>query len=115
MQTDPALVARGPGKFIHCVFFTLKPGTPDTEIDSLIGDAQALLAKIPSVRRIDSGRRDPRFNRDVNDKDYTVGLLVCFDDKDGHDIYADHPLHLEFLSRHKAHWASVRVFDFGSA
>ncbi len=114
VMTSPAQAGptSGPGKFVHCVFFTCKADTPQSEIDSLIADGAKLLAKIPSVRRIDCGRRDPRMQRDVNDKDYTVGLLVIFDDKAGHDLYNDHPLHKQYVEKHKDYWAGVRVFDF---
>lgn len=102
----------GSAKFVHAVFFTLKENTPEAEIDSLIADADQLLAKIPSVRKIDSGRRDTRMDRDVNDKDFTVGLVVYFDDKEGHDVYSAHPLHQQYIEKHKAYWAGVKVFDF---
>mgnify|MGYP002622959221 CR=1 FL=1 len=100
------------GRLIHCVFFTCKEGTPDSEIDSLVADAYNLLAKVPGVKRVDSGRRDERLNREVNNRTYTVGLLVEFDDKAGHDIYADHPTHMEYVNKHKEHWTKVEVFDY---
>lgn len=110
--TGGSAPAAGSAKFVHAVFFTFKEGTPEAEIDSLIADAEQLLAKIPSVRKIDSGRRDVRMDRDVNDKTFTVGLVVYFDDKEGHDVYSAHPLHLQYVEKHKAHWAGVKVFDF---
>lgn len=102
----------GSAKFVHAVFFNLKPGTPDSAIESQIADAYTLLAKVPSVRKIDSGRRDARMAREVNDKTFVIGLVVYFDDKAGHDIYADHPLHQDYITRNQAIWESVRVFDY---
>ena len=99
-------------KYVHAVYFKCKPGTSEGEIDALIDDGYELLAKVPSVRRIDSGRRDVNADRDVNVTDYDVGLVVYFDDRAGHDLYADHPTHLEYVEKHKAHWETVRVFDF---
>jgi hypothetical protein len=98
--------------YIHCVFFTLKPGTPTAAVDALIGDGRELLANVPTVRKLDTGRRDPNARREVNEKDYEVGLTVCFDDRAGHDVYATHPLHNQYIERNKQHWAKVRVFDF---
>lgn len=112
MAASPSTGGAAPGKFVHCVFFTCKPGTPDTAIDALVADAERILARIPSVRQIESGRRDARMVRDVNEKDYTVGLVVYFDDKAGHDIYNEHPLHQEYVAKHKPHWAGVKVYDF---
>ena len=46
-------------KYVHSVYFTCKPGTPDSEIDALVADCCKLLAAVPTVRRIETGRRDP--------------------------------------------------------
>jgi hypothetical protein len=114
MPTSPAAgqPAHGPGHFVHCVFFTCKPGTPETEVNSLISDTESMLARIPSVRQIDSGRRDARMQRDVNETEYTVGLVVYFDDKAGHDLYNDHPLHIEYVNKHMGHWTNVVIYDY---
>ena len=101
--------------YIHCVFFTLKPGTPSSAVDALIADGREYLAKVPTVRRLHTGRRDPNAVREVNVQDYEVGLVVHFDDRAGHDAYATHPLHMEYIERNKQHWAKVRVFDYLSA
>ena len=98
--------------FVHCVFFNVKPGTSDEAIDAQIADGDAMLGTIPSVRCIQSGRRDIRMHRDVNDQEYTIGLLVVFDDKVGHDEYNVHETHKAYVEKHKANWASVRVCDF---
>jgi len=99
-------------KYVHAVFFTCKPGTPDSEIDALVADGYKLLSKVPSVRKLDTGRRDPGAERDVNVKDYNVGLLVYFDDRRGCDQYTDHPLHKQYVEKHKPYWSQVRVCDF---
>ncbi|MDM8008214.1 MAG: Dabb family protein [Phycisphaerae bacterium] len=101
--------------YVHCVFFTLKPDTPESEIDAQIAGGQELLAGIPTVRRLETGRRDETMNRDVSVTDFDLGLVVLFDDKAGHDVYADHPLHLEYIKRYKPQWAGIRVFDCLSA
>lgn len=98
--------------YVHCVFFTLKPGTPKSEIDAQIASGHELLAKVPTVRRLEHGRRDESMNRDVSDTLFDLGLVVFFDDRAGHDVYATHPLHLEYINRHKPIWAKVRVFDY---
>jgi hypothetical protein len=101
-----------PAQFVHAVFFDLQEDAPEVQIDNQIADAEQLLAKIPSVRKIDSGRRDVRLSRDVNDKRFTVGLVVYFDDKEGYDVYSTHPLHLQYMEKYKRYWAGVKVFDF---
>ena len=99
-------------KYVHAVFFTCNPETSAGEIDALVADGHKLLAKVPSVRRIETGRRDLSAAREVNVIDYDVGLVVWFDDKAGYDEYEQHPTHRQYVDKHKPHWATVRVFDF---
>ena len=99
-------------KYVHAVFFTCQPGTADSEIDALVADGYELLSKVPSVRKIETGRRDVNAARKVNVTDYDVGLVVHFDDKSGYDAYEVHPTHRQYVEKHKAHWSKVRVFDF---
>jgi hypothetical protein len=98
--------------YVHSVYFTYKPQISEDEIDVLIADVYELLAHIPVVRKIDAGRRDPDAEREVNLKDFHVGLTVYFDDRQSHDEYQLHDNHKTFITRHKDNWASVRVFDF---
>jgi hypothetical protein len=98
--------------YVHCVFFTLKPDAPAADADAQIADARNLLAQIPSVRAIHSGRRDDTMQRDVSVTDYDIGLTVLFADRAGHDLYADHAQHLAYVDRHKAIWSQVRFCDF---
>ncbi len=98
-------------KFVHAVFFTFKPEVTDEQTAEFIRDCYAL-KKIQAVRKLDAGRRDERMTRDVNVTDYTVGLVVYFNDMAGHDEYIAHPVHQELVDKHKDKWASVRVFDF---
>ncbi len=99
-------------RYVHAVFFSFKEGTPPSEMDALATDSIEQLSKIPSVRKIESGRRDERAVRDVNVTDYDIGLVVYFDDKAGHDAYEKHPIHEHYVQKYRSSWAKVRVFDF---
>ncbi len=99
-------------RYIHVVCFTLKPGTPDDRLRAQIADADALLAGIPTVRMVRSGPRDQTMQRPVSVTDFDIGLVVVFDDKAGYEVYADHPLHLEYVQRHRDGWSRVAVIDF---
>lgn len=99
-------------QFVHAVYFDMKPDTPESLVNEMISDAYQVLGKIPSVRKVNSGRRDERMQRDLNDKTFTVGLVIFFDDKAGHDLYNDHPLHKEYAGKYGPHCDKVRVFDF---
>ena len=97
--------------FIHQVCFWLKPGSPDSAQDQLIADCRKYLGGIPGVRHIWAGP-SAMTPRAVVDNSYQVGLLVVLDDSAAHDIYQEHPLHLEFLAKDKSLWEKVRVLDF---
>src|SRR6185369_15400493 len=103
--------AEKPPEFVHCVFFTLKPEVTDDQIEEFVKDCY-FLKQIPSVRKLDAGRRDEGMTRDVNVTDYTLAVVVSFDDKAGHDLYNAHPVHQKLVEKHKDQWSSVRVFDF---
>jgi hypothetical protein len=97
--------------FIHTVYFWLKDGTSETASAQLMRDCRELLGKIPTVRHLWAGA--PAMTpRAVVDNSYSVGLTVVLDDAAGHDVYQEHPLHKEFIARHKEHWARVQVYDF---
>jgi len=98
--------------YVHCVFFTFKAGTPASAIEAQIADAQELLGKIPTVRVIHSGGRDVEMNRPVSVTDFDIGLIVICDDKPGYQVYADHPLHMEYIKRYKENWDKLRVCDY---
>jgi len=99
-------------KYVHAVFFTMKPNTSPAQIDALVDDCNAMLPKVPTVRKIESGRRDVNAARPVNDQEFDVGLVVYFDDKCGYDQYEVHPVHRAMVDKHKANFQSVRVCDF---
>lgn len=97
--------------FIHLVYFWLKEGAPEGERQRLAEDCRSLLSKIPGVRHVWAGR--PAMTpREIVDNSYDVGLCVVLDDRAAHDVYQTHEKHLEFISRHKAHWQRVQVYDF---
>jgi len=97
--------------FIHTVYFWLKPGTPEVARDRLVADCHGLLGRIPTVRQLWAGP-PAGTPRDVVDNSYGVGLTVVLDDREGHDVYQEHPLHTEFIERNREHWARVQVYDF---
>ena len=96
---------------VHMVFFWVKPDAPESARQQLREDCTAMLSKIESVRHLWAGR--PAMTpREVVDNSYDVGLCVVLDDQAGLDVYQVHPLHKEFLARHKPHWSRIVVYDF---
>lgn len=99
-------------KYVHAVYFQLKPGTPQSEVDALVAASHDLCRSVPSVRRYETGRRDLTAVRDVNATDYDIGLIVYFDDRKGHDEYSEHPVHKAYVEKYRDKWAGVKVYDF---
>jgi hypothetical protein len=97
--------------FVHTVYFWLHEGTPDAARAQLVHDCRTLLAQVPTVRQIWAGP-PAGTPREVVDNSYGCGLTVLFDDRAGHDVYQDHPLHYHFIERNQAIWKRVQVYDF---
>ena len=97
---------------IHAVYFYLNDNAPADEPTKLADSCRTLLGKIPTVRHLWAGSPAQTPRRDIIDRGFSVGLVVVLDDAGkSHDIYQEHPLHKEFLARHKAHWKKVQIFD----
>ena len=97
--------------FVHTVFFYLKPETPAAAREKLVRDCRELLSKVPTVKKLWAGL-PANTPRDVVDNSYGVGLTVTFADRAGHDVYQEHPLHLQFIAQNKEWWARVQVYDY---
>lgn len=50
--------------------------------------------------------------REIVDNSYDVGLCVVLENAAAHDVYQQHPLHLQFIARNKAAWQRIQVYDF---
>jgi hypothetical protein len=114
-EDSPVAVNEGgelkvPGRFIHTVFFWLKEGTSEAETQQLVEDCRTLLGSIETVRFLETGF-PAGTPRDVVDNSYGVGLVVHFDNKEGHDVYQDAPAHKDFIARNEAIWERVQVYD----
>lgn len=93
----------------HNVFFSLKNDTPEGR-DKLVAACKKYLVKHPGVVFFSVGTPSD-LNRPVNDRDFSVGLLVVFADRAAHDTYQTAADHLKFIEENKETWAKVRVFD----
>lgn len=97
---------------IHCVYFYLNENAPASEAAALAESCRSLLGKIPTVRHLWAGGPAATPKREIIDDTYAVGLVVVLDNAGpAHDVYQEHPLHKEFIARHKAHWSKVRIYD----
>ena len=93
----------------HNVYFTLNESTPAAR-KKLVEACHKYLSDHPGTVFYAAGTVCD-LNRDVNDRDFDVGLHVVFADRAAHDAYQVAPKHLKFIEENKATWKKVRVFD----
>ncbi|MCW5964953.1 MAG: Dabb family protein [Bryobacterales bacterium] len=107
---SPAEAAEKRMKLAHNVFFSLKDVSPAAQ-ERLVAACHRYLKNQQGVVFFAAGTLAQEFAREVNDRDFQVGLHVVFASKADHDRYQDHPEHLKFIEEQKENWAKVRVFD----
>ena len=94
----------------HNVFFTLKDSS-DEAVDTLIEECYTYLKDNPGILYFSVGSLVKEHNRDVNVRDFHVGLHIVFENKSYHDKYQEAEKHITFVERNKGNWAQARVFD----
>ena len=95
--------------FVHHVYFWMKP-------DATAEDKEKLYKGIQSIANLEVVKINhvgvpADTDRPVIDRSYAFSLLTVFDDKKGHDIYQEHPVHLKFIDDCKHLWTKVQVYD----
>ena len=98
------------GQLTHSVFFTLADSSEE-KIQQQIDDCYRYLTTAEGLVSVHAGRRVTDLDREVNDDQFHVALVVIFESREAHDVYQDLPDHLTFIERNKGNWAGVRVFD----
>ena len=94
----------------HIVFFQLTDHSAQA-CQRLVDACHTHLQDHPGTVHFSAGTRAQQFQRDVNDRDYHVGLHLIFESEQAHDQYQASPRHLQFIAENKDNWARVRVFD----
>ncbi len=101
--------AAGP-RLAHMVYFTLNDSTPQSR-QKLVEACRKYLQDHPGVVYFGAGTPVEDLTREVNDRDFDVGLHVVFESREAHDVYQTAPTHLQFIEENKSSWKKVRVFD----
>jgi len=96
--------------FAHLVYFTLKEKTPEMQ-DRLVAGCHQYLANHAGTLHFSAGRRAEAYQREVNDQEFDVALMVVFASEADHDQYQVSERHQQFLAECKPYWSQVRVFD----
>ena len=97
-------------RLIHNVFFKCKDDSP-AKVQELLAACKKYLNVQPGIVFFAAGVLCADLTREVNVRDWDVGLHIVFVDKDAHDNYQTDHLHEQFIAENKPNWAAVRVFD----
>lgn len=95
---------------IHNVYFTLAESTPANR-EKLVAACRKYLVNHPGVVYFACGTLVPDLERDLNVRDWDVGLHIIFENRAAHDRYQPAPDHLKFIEENRSSWKQVRVFD----
>lgn len=93
----------------HSVYFTLKDRTP-ANAAKLVAGCREYLTGHPGTRIFSVGTCAD-YDRQVNDRDYDVALMIVFDSHASHDAYQTAERHVRFVAEHAPSWSKARVFD----
>jgi hypothetical protein len=95
---------------VHNVYFRLKDRSPAARA-ALVAACRKYLPDHDGVVFFACGVVCDELAREVNDRDWDVGLHLVFANKAAHDVYQTTPAHEQFIAENKQNWDRVRVFD----
>jgi hypothetical protein len=96
---------------IHVVLLKIKSDSDSAETQSLIDDANKDLVKIKGVRGVWAGKPAAKGTPDAA-SDYTVALVLVFDNADALKTYLSDSAHTKFVDKHLKKWETPVVYDF---
>ena len=97
-------------RLAHNVFFKCKDSSP-AKVAELVAACHKYLNVQKGIAFFAAGPLEPELAREVNDRDFDVGLHVVFESRTAHDAYQDDETHNKFIDEMKSNWTRVRVFD----
>jgi hypothetical protein len=95
--------------FAHHVYFWFKKSVSNKD-KTRFEEALKKLVTIETIVEMHLGA-PASTRREVVDRSYTYSLLTTFKNKDDHDIYQTHPIHLKFIEEFSDLWEKVVVYD----
>jgi hypothetical protein len=107
---DKAVLEGTKGMLSHDVYFTLKDRSPESK-QKIVAACKKYLKDHPGVVFFACGVLAEDLKREVNDREFDVGLHIVFKDMAAHDKYQPSDLHQRFIDECKPSFAKVRVFD----
>lgn len=108
-NNTPSISEPDESGFVHAVYFYLDEDLSKEE-KQLFKTVLDTLAQIPSIQKLYYG--PPAMTpRKVVDNNYDYAWICVFRDKEGHDAYQEHPIHVDFKKRYTHMIRDVRIYD----
>jgi hypothetical protein len=108
-ERTQAAAADGP-MVVHDVYFSLNDNSAEAK-QKLVYACKKYLSKHEGTLFFAAGTRAEELKRDINDRDFDVGLHIVFKNMAAHNKYQEAPLHKQFIAENRDTWKKVRVFD----
>ena len=99
-----------PALLVHNVYFSLKDKSAPAR-QKLLAACRQYLTPHPGIVFFACGILTDELKREVNDRDFDVGLHIVFESLAAHDRYQVADLHNKFIEENRSNWTKVRVFD----
>ena len=96
---------------VHVVVLKAKADTRPEDERELIDESYSHLAGLKTVRGLWAGKPAAKSVEGAA-TDYTLALVLVFDDVAGLRAYYDDPVHQKFMERHLKKWETPLVYDF---
>lgn len=96
--------------FVHSVFFWLKEGMTDDEVETFKKGLESLI----SISSVKSGffGTPAKTDRPIIDKSYNYGLTIITEDYDSHMEYQVDPIHDKFKEDCRKFFEKVVIYDY---
>lgn len=109
MTTDPA-PAITIGMLQHTVYFYLNEDVTEEQKEDFEEGLQELLS-IEEVFKFEIGVPGSTPERDVTDHSFGYSIFTWFETMENYEVYAEHPVHMDFIDEYSHLWADVKVYD----
>lgn len=93
----------------HLVFFAIREGAPQAEVDDLISSIRGLRNEVPSTIDLSVGE-----DFSGRSGEYTHGIFARFEDTAGLREYMEHPAHLAVVEKLDTTTTGRIVVDYES-
>ena len=91
----------------HIVMFDFKPENREENLLKAKEMLEALVETVPSLKSMEVG-----LNFSEEERAMDLSIITTFDDKEGLELYANHPEHLEVIKFIKSVVSQSKVSDY---